>query len=347
MSDLKIAIVVMAHNPYQYFSEFIVHNKNLADHIYVIDHRSSKKLSMLNIDRVTFIESNQVCQFQSEVTNVLIRDFKLYEKYDWIFVLDIDEFPPFNNKIELCDFLQRHKDDKVLAFNWRNGVGVYPTVEDKLKPEDSLIDASPLFVSNHTNINVKVVANCNRLRYPFYFRTGAHEIVQPRQFLSKFYKENQYKSIRPARQQHFLYHIVSYDRKSFYKKIQNYVDQMEMRKHVKGQGGWMVRQYLVDFDDRAWLEIIQNFRVSKEEHIMKNVDENIFSRCDLFGHLDMEEIYLLKSKVLLLDEKILPESGMAEQHYIKNKSLDTDLMKNLQSFAVKTEGNLSKIDIIQ
>lgn len=339
--------MVMAYNPYQYFSEFIVHNKNLADHVYVIDHRSSKKLSMLNIEKVTFIESNQVCQFQSEATNTIIRDFKLYEKYDWIFVLDIDEFLPFNHKNDLCLFLKAYKDDKVLAFNWRNGVGVYPTVEDKLKPEDSLINVGPLLVSDHANINVKVAANCNRLKYPFYFRTGAHEIVQPQEFLSRFFKENQYKSITPAKRQHFLYHIVSYDRKSFFKKIQNYVDQMEMRKHVKGQGGWMVRDYLVNFDDRTWLQIIQNFRVSNEEHIMKGVDENIFSRCDLFGHLDVEEIHLIKGKVLLLDEKILPESGKAEQQYIKNKSLDTDLTKNLQSFIVKIKRDLNEIDIIQ
>jgi hypothetical protein len=122
---------------------------------------------------------------------------------------------------------------------------------------------------------------------------------------------------------------------------------MEMRKHVKGQGGWMVRDYLVNFDDRTWLQIIQNFRVSNEEHIMKGVDENIFSRCDLFGHLDVEEIHLIKGKVLLLDEKILPESGRAEQQYIKNKSLDTDLTKNLQSFIVKIKRDLNEIDIIQ
>jgi len=346
VSNLKIAIVTMTFNPYQYFSEFIVHNKNLTDHIYVIDHRSSKKLSMLNIEGVTFIDSNQVCQFQSEVTNTLIRDFKLYEKYDWIFVLDIDEFLPFNKKIDFCNFLEGHKNDRVVAFNWRNGVGIYPTVDVKVKPKDSLIDVGRLLVSDYINLNIKVAVNCNKLNYPFYFRTGAHEIVQRREFLSGFYKKNIYKSIKPAKQHHFLYHIVSYDRKSFYQKIQNYVNQMEMRKHVKGQGGWMVRDYLVDFDDRAWLEIIQNFRISNEESIMKNVDETIFSRHDLFGHLAADEIYFLKNKVMALDEKKLPESNEAEQRYIKNKSLDTDLIENLQRFIVKNEGCQSKVDII-
>jgi hypothetical protein len=336
----------MAYNPYQYFSEFIIHNKNLTDHIYVIDHRSSKKLGMLNIEGVTFIDSNQVCQFQSEVTNALIRDFKLYEKYDWIFVLDIDEFLPFNKKNDLCIFLERHKNERVLAFNWRNGVGIYPTADLKIKAEDSLINVGPLLISDYINANIKVAVNCNRLKYPFYFRTGAHEIVQPREFVSRLNGKNVYKSINPAKQHHFLYHIVSFDRKSFHQKIQNYVDQMEMRRHVKGQGGWMVRDYLIDFDDRTWLEIIQNFRVSNEESIMKNVDEKIFSRHDLFGHLVSDEIYFLKNKVFSLEEKVLPESNEAERQYIKNKSLDTDLIKNLQSFMVKTEKDFSTVDII-
>ena len=100
MNNLKVATVVMAHNPFQYFAEFIIHHKNLTDQIYVIDHRSGKKFSDLDVEGVTFIESNQVAQFQSEVTNALIRDFRLYDKYDWIFVLDIDEFLPFASKAE-------------------------------------------------------------------------------------------------------------------------------------------------------------------------------------------------------------------------------------------------------
>jgi Glycosyl transferase family 2 len=338
VNDLKIAIVVMAYNPYQFFSEFIIHNKNLVDHVYVIDHRSGKKLSSLDIQGVTFIESNQVAQFQSEVTNALIRDFKLHNKYDWIFVLDIDEFLPFNCKSDLYQFLHKFKNDKVLAFNWRNGVGVYPTVDAKIQPEDSLIDVSPLLISDHTNPNIKVAVNCTQLNYPFYFRTGAHEVIQPREILSKFSNKNEYKSIKPAKQHHFLYHIVSYDRESFYKKIQNYVNQMEMRKHVKGQGGWMVSEYLTDFDDSTWLDIIQNFRVSNKALIMNNVSESIFSRIDLFGHLSL--------KVQSLDQKLLLNSNEAEQRYIRNKSLDTDLTKNLQSFIVKTEEYSHKIEII-
>lgn len=121
---------------------------------------------------------------------------------------------------------------------------------------------------------------------------------------------------------------------------------MEMRKHVKGQGGWMVRDYLTNFDDRSWLEVIQNFRVSCEDKIIKNVDETMFSRRDLFMHLARDEINLLKNQVIALDEKEVPESNEAERKYMRNKTLDTDLIKNLQSFIIKTEGNLSRIEIV-
>jgi len=346
VNDIKIAIVVMAYNPYQYFAEFITHHSMLANHIYFIDHRSTKKFRDIDVNGVTFIESNQVAQFQSEVTNAVIRDFKLYEKYDWIFALDIDEFLPFYSENELRQFLGSYAKEKVLAFNWRNGVGVYPTVDAETIPEGSLIDVNPLLVSDFANPNIKVAVNCNNLKYPFFFRTGNHEVVTPRPILSKLTGKNKYKSIKPAQQHHFLYHIVSYDRGSFYRKIQNYVDQMEMRKHVKGQGGWMVRGYLVDFDDRAWLEIIQNFRVTREELTTSNVDESMFSRKDLFGHLPKDHIIDLKQRMILLGDKDIFASTEEEKNYIENKKLDTDLTANIERFMVKIRANDNVIEVL-
>jgi len=346
VSDLRIAIVVMAYNPYQYFAEFIEYHKNLVDQIYLVDHRSSKKISSLSIEGVTFIESNQVAQFQSEVTNAVIRDFRLYENFDWIFVLDIDEFLPFTSKRDLCAVLSKHEYDKVVAFNWRNGVGVYPTTGVGIKPGDSLIDVNPLLISDYTNINKKVAVNSRRLRYPFYFRTGAHEIVKPLILLSKFTKGNKYKTIKPALKHYFIYHILAFDRQSFHKKIQNYVDQMDMRRHVKGQAGWMVREYLLDFDDHAWLQIIQNFRISNENHILRNVDETMFSRQDMLSHLSRAEIYALKNRIQMLEPKTAQTATELEQRYLKNKLLDTDLTMNLKNFIVKTQGNEHNIEII-
>ncbi len=345
MNELRIAVIVMVHNPYHYFSEFIVHTKNLSDHIYVIDHNSSKRFCSLNLDNVTFIESNQIRQFQSEVTNAVIRDYKIYDRYDWIFVLDVDEYLPFKSKTEFINFLNLYKNEKVLAMNWRNGVGVYPTTIKKINTDDSLINSGPLLISDFINSNIKVAVNCKNLAYPYFFGTGAHQIIKLRRLTTKLLRRNIYKPISVAKNHHFLYHIVAYDRFSFYKKIQNYVNQMELRKHVKGQGGWMVKDYLIDFDDAVWLNIIQNFRVSNIKKIKLNVDESMFSRHNLFDHLDRDEIYNLKSCVLSLEEKILFNAKEEELNYIKNKTLDTDLFKNIQSFRIDNVLGLNTVVI--
>lgn len=345
-NKLKIAIVVMVYNPYHYLSEFLVHHQNLVDHIYVVDHRSSKKLSDLDLDEVTVIESKQVAQFQSEVTNAVIRDFNLSENYDWIFVLDIDEFLPFYSKMEFMDFLETHRENEVIAFNWRNGVGIYPTTTIERANNESLIDITPLLISDYINPNIKVAVNCNRLNYPFYFRTGAHEVVKQKSLRSILQRNNKYKTIFPDENFHFIYHIVSFDRPSFYSKIKNYVEQMELRKHVQGQGGWMVSSYLVDFSDQDWLSVIQNFRVTDEKKSKINVTEDDFSRIDIFSHLLLENILNLKARILNLRDKVLVDEQVEESEYLKHKISDSDVKQNLERFHISKHEDKYIIDII-
>lgn len=346
MSKPKVAIVVMAHNPYQYISEFLVHHGNLVDSIYLIDHRSDKRLREIKIDNLIHIESNQVAQFQSEVTNAVIRDYKIYENHDWIFVLDVDEFLPFKSQGELHQFFKKYKNAKSVAFNWLNGVGVYPTIDsENLDDDRSLIDVAPLFISKKKNPNIKVCVNCNNLKYPFYFRTGAHEVVKPFRFLSLFLKKNYYKSIKNHIDSHFIHHIVSFDRESFYKKIKNYVYQMRLRQHVKGQGGWMVEGYLKNFEDKDWLEVIQNFRVSDKEKLVNNVDESMFVKKDIFNHLKINKIMEIKRKIKILNSKILKDSSAEEIVYIKSKRYDTDVMRNARFFHVSKTGAGGEVEI--
>src|SRR5690606_32093468 len=121
----RTAIVCMVHNGYEYLSEFLTYHFQLCDHIYLIDHNSHRDLRDLRLDGLTVVRSNQVAQFQSECTNLVIEHFQIKKKYDWLFVLDIDEFLPFSNKKDFHDFLQKHKQGAVLQFYWRNGVPVY------------------------------------------------------------------------------------------------------------------------------------------------------------------------------------------------------------------------------
>ena len=343
MSELKIAVVVMAHNPYQYLSEFLCHHSNIVDHIYLIDHRSSRQLTGLNISGLTVIDCVQVAQFQSEVTNTIIRDFGIYEIYDWVFVLDVDEFLPFKSREQFETYLQGQARHKVVAFNWRNGVGVFPTGSRDPKESDSLYDLKSLLISDFLNPNIKVGVNCSRLKYPFYFRTGAHEVVARKPLYFLFHRSQAYRTVKPAKSFHFLFHIVCFDRPSFYKKISNYVEQMEMRKHVKGQGGWMVKDYLTDFDDNVWLEIVQNFRVSRSENLMQDVSEECFSRVGLFDHLNPVSLHEMKRRISRLKRRKTTKGVAAERHYLENKKLDTDIATNIESFKVTSNQGTHEI----
>ena len=121
---------------------------------------------------------------------------------------------------------------------------------------------------------------------------------------------------------------------------------MEMRKHVSGQGGWSVRDYLTDFDDNAWLEIIQNFRVTNENDMRQDVSASDFNRKRLFGHLSNDEIKALKAEFPSLEEKQLLEATSEEEKYLKNKTLDTDLTKNLRSFNIIKLNNKFTIEVV-
>ena len=123
----------------------------MVDQIYLIDHRSTKDLGQISLDRVKVIVSSQRAQFQSEVTNALIRDFKLYEKFDWIFVLDIDEFLPYKCKTEFHLMLLRNQDQLGLKFQWRNGVGVYPSSLAKTKKYKYFHELTSVFLSKLNN----------------------------------------------------------------------------------------------------------------------------------------------------------------------------------------------------
>jgi hypothetical protein len=340
VSKFKTAIVVMAQNPDHYISEFIEHHKMFVDKIFLIDHRSQKKLSNLRDEKIIHIESPQVAQFQSETTNAVIRDFRIYQNFDWIFVLDVDEFLPFASKVEFTAFIETRKNSQVVAFNWYNGVGIFPS-EKSPRTDDkrTLIDVSPLLVSSKPNPTIKVAVNCRKTKYPFYFQTGAHRVVQYREFISVLLGRSIYKPLTPAREHHHLFHILSFDRHSFYKKIKNYVQQMDMRKHVRGQGGWMVKGYLAEFDDAAWLEVIQNFRVSDKSQAIPNVTEEMFERVDIFKHLNAEDIAARTRQIGTVNNTEAKEPETSETTYLANKKFDSDIATNIKYFKILCSGS--------
>ena len=105
----------------------------------------------------------------------------------------------------------------------------------------------------------------------------------------------------------------------------------------------MVEGYLKNFEDKDWLEVIQNFRVSDKKKLVNNVDKNMFVKKNIFNHLEKNNIMEVKRKIKLLNSKILKDSSSEELVYIKSKRYDTDVMHNVMFFHVlktKTGGEV-------
>ena len=186
--------------------------------------------------------------------------------------------------------------------------------------------------------------NCNKLRYPFFIRTGAHEVVRLRP-LHRFLPEKfKYLPVRLSPEDLVLYHLLAFDKKSFLKKIENYVSQMQLRKHVIGQGGWAVRDYLRDFTDKEWLNIVQNFRIADSNPgYIKIESDSVFEKTNIFEHLDNSELDTLQKEIdsLEIRPEIHPSSG--EKTYLENKRYDTRVHENIKSFAIKKINGRSEI----
>ena len=71
--------------------------------------------------------------------NALLNVINAENKFDWIFVLDIDEFLPFQNKRQIHQFLCKYRYAKCISFKWRNGI-FKDGYNDSRIESDSIID---------------------------------------------------------------------------------------------------------------------------------------------------------------------------------------------------------------
>ncbi|MEI2383846.1 glycosyltransferase family 2 protein [Breoghania sp. JC706] len=122
IADKKSCIVVQTKNSRQYVPAFLAYHLRCVDKIFLIDHNSDKDYRGLATDRVSVFRSRMAI-FASDVNiNTVLSNFPEIRGFDWVFVLDIDEFLPFSNLSETREFMAMHSDDSVVCLRWRNGV---------------------------------------------------------------------------------------------------------------------------------------------------------------------------------------------------------------------------------
>ena len=319
----------MVHNGYEYLSEFLTHHTLLCDHVYIIDHNSQRDLRQMELENVTFLRTNHEAQFQSECTNLVIEHFGIKKNFDWLFVLDIDEFLPFKSKDTFQDFLNKHANDSTLEFNWRNGVPFY---EDSEHPQ-SLIDCTSIRFFHKPSPHVKTAANIRKTKGRFTVPTGAHHIhypPPPKFRLPYTYRKERY--ISPVSDKP-LNHVVAFNKDAFVKKIKIYVEQMKYREHIKGQGGWIVRDYPDTLSNDQWLWYIANFRVSDESQFQES-RQDLFIEDPIFSHLDSVTVIALRNKILSLTTTSKGTADEDEKEYLRYKSDDRHIMQNIKWFTI-------------
>ena len=330
----KVAVVCMVYNGTEYISEFLLHHRMLADHVYMIDHNSTIDLRHLQMDRLTVLRTNHEAQFQSEVTNATIEHFKIKENFDWLFVLDIDEFLPFTTRTDFHAFLNAHKNDRVVQFYWRNGVPFY---DETSGLPDSLINCTSIRFFHKPSVNFKSGVNIRRTRGCFFVPTGAHHINEILPAWSRYLPfAKKYKIYTPHITDKPLYHVVAFNKSAFLKKIKNYVEQMKYREHIPGQGGWGVRDYPTELSGDQWLWYIANFRVSNPKKFF-DMKPEYFIEEHIFAHLNAAEVIALRSQILSGPQTDKKPVDAAEKAYLANKKDDRDVMENIRWFKINPD----------
>lgn len=339
-ASLKTAAVCMVYNGCEYLSEFLHYYLNLCDHIFLIDHNSQRDLRQLKLDRVTVVRSNHEAQFQSECTNLVIEHFDLKADYDWLFVLDIDEFLPFKHQKHFHDFLHQHQHHSVLQFHWRNGVPFY---DEASETPQSLIDCKSIRFFHHHGIQHKSFVNTKKTKGRFFVPTGAHHIsrIMPAWQSNIPFLKNR-KNYIPFIVDIPLFHIIAFNKNTFVKKIKNYVEQMKYREHITGQGGWMVRDYPDDFSGDEWLWYIANFRVSNPDDYY-DVRPEYFLEDALFDHLDPDAVLALRTQIQSFQTTDKQAALAQEKQYLSFKKDDRDVMDNIQWFQINAHNEIITI----
>ena len=315
----------MVYNNFEYIAEFVEHHIKLVDQIVFIDHKSDYNLKVLDSEKITVYKSNHLAQFQSECINTVIFKKKLNYNFDWLLPLDIDEFLPFFNREKFEEFLNKHSNNQVISMTWRNGI----SLDENNKKFKNLKKHEKLVFYKNKSKQISSFVNLKKRRENFFVATGNHHIrFKKKNILEKiiYFKKEIIPSLLVNES---LFHIIALNKDKFLAKINNYVYQMSFRKHIKGQGGWSVRNYPKEMNFEQLLYFVANFREQNIHHD-KNVDLTKFEHIKLFEDIDTNKIQNLLVRIFKNPKQTITKQSKAERKYLKNKKDDTDLQNNLK-----------------
>ncbi len=332
-NQFKTAVVCMVQNDFEYICEYLLYHLNICDHIYLIDHNSKRDLRNVTIDRVTVIRSNHVAWFQTEFINLVVQHFNIKSQYDWLFVLDIDEYLPFTNKQRLHEFLGQHVSDCVVQMFWTNGV---PFHEHEDEIPQSLIDCKSIRFYFRNSVHFKCFINNRKTNGDFVVPAGSHNI-------RKLKRGRFGKKYEPGKTNFTLFHIPAFCKSQFSEKINNFKHQIELRNHVRGLAGQVVKDYPNDFSNQNnWLWYIANYRARHWEQFYETRLED-FREKMIFSHLDRNEVKALHEQIMGGPVCQAVTATTEELEYRKYKSDDRQILDNMKWFRIDQDNQIVSV----
>ncbi|MBC6437626.1 MAG: hypothetical protein GDA52_05695 [Rhodobacteraceae bacterium] len=138
---------------------------HLFDRIFLLDHISAIDLRGLTIPRVETFRIALKPYLQLVYPNFLIRALKLQSEFDWIFILDADEFL-LTERDKLGAMLHQCRRAPYVKLHWQNGIF---QATDQITPTTALR-------YRYTSPERKVAANTRTIGKTFNFTPGFHRM---------------------------------------------------------------------------------------------------------------------------------------------------------------------------
>ena len=276
-------IICQFHNSQIYLPAFLAYHLRIVDHVFLIDHNSSKDYRCLSCDRVTVFRST-ISTYRLDINiNALLNVINAENKFDWIFVLDIDEFLPFQNKKQIHQFLCKYRYAQCISFRWRNGIFKDCRGDSKIE-SDSIIDFQ-LSKSTTKKLGYNAGAFKSWSGKNFYVNHGNHSAIffaYGNRLLGKLL-------VKKIQVEEPLFHIpfLTFDRLSskldlhqyrFKLKILNRADRLSKKYGPE----WYNSR--IDLDDIYWL--VANYRAQTSDFV--DASRKDFEPIQLFRNIEIE-----------------------------------------------------------
>ncbi|GJL99849.1 MAG: hypothetical protein DHS20C07_15290 [Methyloligella sp.] len=328
---MKIAIVTMVKDSISFLPEFITHYEKLADTIFVVDHNSQYDLGRIHSSKIKFIRADLYTYFQEECTNLIIDHFKIRDEFDWLFVLDVDEFLPFYKREKLENLLRSYAKDKVLSYSWKNGLAVDETLKAN---SDGIIDSSNLIFYERKSRTVKSAVNIKAIKGNFFVPRSAHNIAYYKKPLwHRLLRGDGVKFYKSQIIEQPLFHIVSLGKEDFEEKIKNFKKMRKMMDGVNGIGGSLIYSYPETYSFNELLRYVANYRVGNIKDHFQATREN-FQNSFNFNHLDKDRVKALRERFLSKKSETVETPSEIEKKYLGAKKAENNFYKNQKWFSV-------------